>query len=154
TLAAFTVCQDSDLVSDIARWLLGLAVQRQRLARQDCLDGTDEFFGFRTYWRAGGGNQLPPGRDQGILQISPDVAGLAVGIGFRRQFLVERMPMSTVDVDLLGDRERHAVVGVTECRYLFGRTRLLPAKLVARYAQNREAPIGICGLQILQGRIL
>ena len=48
-----------------------------------------------------------------------------------RQLLVQRVLAVAVHLDLLGERERHVVVGAAEGRDLVGRARLLRAELVA-----------------------
>ena len=56
----------------------------------------------------------PPGRHEELLEVPLDVAGLAVGVGGGGQLGVERMAVVAVDLDLLGQREGHAVGGRAE----------------------------------------
>ena len=69
-------------------------------------------------------------------RMSPVVA---FGVGGLRELLVQRVPAVAVDLDLLGERERHVVVRAAERLDLVGRARLLLAELVARDADDVEA---------------
>src|SRR5215471_682786 len=67
---------------------------------------------------------------------------------------VDRMPPRAVDLDLLEERERHAVVHRAELADLLGRAGLLPAELVAGKADHREPTAGEPLLQPLQPLVL
>ena len=59
--------------------------------------------------RAEAGDDLAARRDEELLEVPADVAGVALGVGDRRQLLVDRVAGLAVDVDLLEQREVDAV---------------------------------------------
>ena len=82
----------------------------------------------------------PVGGDEELLEVPADVAAVALGVGDLGELGVDRVPVVAVDVDLLHQRERDAVGGRAERLDLLGDARLLAAELVAREADDREAP--------------
>jgi hypothetical protein len=70
------------------------------------------------------------------MEVPRDVACRAFGVGGSRQLLVHGVPVLPVHIDLLEQRERHAVGGGAELLNLLGRARLLPHELVARKADH------------------
>ena len=80
------------------------------------------------------------GVEDELLEVPGDVAGAALLVGGLRELVVQRVPALAVHLDLLGHRERDAVGGRAELRDLVGAARLLATELVARKADDREAP--------------
>src|SRR5439155_15390775 len=64
------------------------------------------------------------------------------------------VPVLAVHLDLLRDREGHAVVDVAELGDLGRAARFLPAELVARHAEHDQATVGVPLGEALQGRVL
>src|SRR5689334_23433324 len=87
--------------------------------------------------------------DQELLEVPPDVAGVALGVGRVDQPVVERVPAGPVDLDLLGHREGHTVGRAAELGDLVGRARLLATELVARHPEHAEAAVTVLLLQVL-----
>src|SRR5262249_37534782 len=94
------------------------------------------------------------GRHQELLEVPLHVAGLAIGVGLLGELVVDRVPLGAVDVDLLEERERHAVGRVAELADLLRSPRLLAHELVAREAEHLEAAVGVLVVQLLQARVL
>jgi hypothetical protein len=92
-------------------------------------------------------DDLAGARDEELLEVPGDVAGGALGVGRRRQLLVDGVAVVAVHVDLLEEREAHAVGGRAELLDLLRRARLLAHELVAREADDREAPVAVGLLQ-------
>ena len=92
--------------------------------------------------------------DEELLEVPADVAVVAVGVGDRRQLLVDRVPAGAVDLDLLEHRERHAVARRAERGDLLGAARLLAAELVAREAEHAEAAVAVGLLELLEPGVL
>ena len=66
------------------------------------------------------GDDLAVAADEELLEVPADVAGVALGVGGRRELLVQRVAVVAVHLDLLGERERHVVVGAAERLDLVG----------------------------------
>src|SRR5258707_2149163 len=87
---------------------LSLAGSR-RLRGEVLLDGGEDL------GIVGDGTRAEPGRyravraDQELLEVPLDVAGRALGVRDGRQLVVDEVPANAVDLDLLEQRERHAV---------------------------------------------
>ena len=60
-------------------------------------------------------------------------------VGHGRELRIERVTVIPVHVDLLRQRERHAVRGAAERLDFLGGSRLLAPELVARDTDDREA---------------
>ncbi len=90
------------------------------------------------------------GCDEELLEVPLDVARGALGVGGLGQFLVQRVPVLTVHLDLLEQRERDAVGGGAEGLDLFGGAGLLPHELVARDADHGQAAVGVVGGELFE----
>ncbi len=97
---------------------------------------------------------LARGRDEELLEVPLDVAGLALGVGMGHQLLVERVAILAVDLDLLEHREGHAVGRRAEGGDLLGTARLLGPELVAGEAKHAEPTVPVRGLEALQPLVL
>src|SRR5699024_5347007 len=80
------------------------------------------------------------GQDEELLEVPLDLAGLALGIGYGRQFGVERVLLLAVDLDLAHHREGHAPGGRTVFGDFVVAAELLQ-ELVYRKPQHVEAPV-------------
>src|SRR5438105_15913777 len=110
-----------------------------RSARELLLDRGDETRVLRSDQGTEARHHLAVGRDEELLEVPLDVAGLTVGIGLLGQYVVERMAPFAVDLDLLEHRERDPVARRTELRDLLGAARLLLSELVAGEPEDRES---------------
>src|SRR5215217_5584312 len=72
-------------------------------------DGPDHGLGLGLDLRAEAGHHVAVAIDEELLEVPPDVAVVTLGVGERRERVVQRVAVLAVDVDLLGQRERHAV---------------------------------------------
>src|SRR5215207_3945766 len=94
------------------------------------------------------------GGDDEFFEVPTNVARLAARICDRRERLVDFVAARSVDFDLLGDRERDAVVRRAELLDLLGAARLLTAELVARKSDHREALRSVLLLQCFERGVL
>src|SRR5689334_24968925 len=81
--------------------------------------------------------------DKELLEVPLHVPVGALLIGRPGQGLVDRVALVAVDVDLLGERERHAVRRRAELRDLLGRAGLLAEELVAGEPDDRQAVVAL-----------
>src|SRR3984957_1629723 len=94
------------------------------------------------------------GRHEELLEVPRDVAGVALGVLLLRQLGVNRAAVVAVDVDLLHEREGHAIGSRAELRDLLGGAGLLPHELVAGEADDRETAVAVGLLQALETLVL
>src|SRR3954454_14348801 len=127
---------------DIARRVYG----RDRSVRQGGLDGADQGWILGRDHRAEARDRPVRGHQE-LLEVPADVTVGAVGVGDLRQLIVDRMAIRPVDLDLLRDRYRDAVVRRVELGDLLGRPRLLAAELVPRQPDDAEAASAVRLLQ-------
>src|SRR5439155_8342946 len=120
------------------------------LARERALDALDHLVGLGLGEGAVAGDDLALGRDEELLEVPLDVAGLALGVLDGRELLVEGVTTVAVDLDLLGHREGDPIRRRAEGGDLIRRARLLFAELVARDAEDGEAPAGVLLVDALE----
>src|SRR4249919_1782972 len=92
--------------------------------------------------------------DQEFLEVPLDVARVTVRISGGGELCVERMPVRSVDLDLLEKWEGHAVRDRAEGLDLLRRPWLLPGELVARKADDGESAVSVGPLQSLESLVL
>src|ERR1035441_5040426 len=88
----------------------------------------------RVLWRDLGPeapHDLAGPRDQELLEVPRDVPSGALGVGERRELLVDGVSVVAVHVDLLHERKGRSVGGRAELLDLLGRSGLLAHELVA-----------------------
>src|ERR1700728_1648055 len=99
-------------------------------------------------------DDLAGGGDDELLEVPHDVAGLSLAVGDLGQLGVDRVPGVAVHVDLLEQRERHAVGARTELLDLLGGAGLLAQELVAGEPEDTEPLVAVGLLQALQPLVL
>src|SRR4051794_38633468 len=117
-------------------------------------DGGDERRVLRGDLRPEPAHDLTLRRHEELLEVPLHVAGLAVGVGRLLELGEDRVLLVAVHVDLLEDRERHAVGGAAELADLLRRARLLPHELVAGEAEHLEATRPVLLVQLLEALVL
>ena len=95
---------------------------------------------------------VPDTRNFSKFHVMSPAVPSASGVG--RQLLVDRVAVVAVHVDLLEQREGHAVGGRAELLDLLRRARLLAHELVAGEADHREATVAVGLLQTLEALVL
>src|ERR1039457_515255 len=100
------------------------------------------------------GHHFADRRHEELLEVPRDVAGVALGVLGLGQLLVERVPGLAVHVDLLEEREGHAVIGRAELDDLLGTPGLLAGELVAREAEHAEALVPVGLLELFEAFVL
>ncbi len=125
-----------------------------RSSGQRSLDGVHDGGILRLHLGPETRDDLAGARDEELLEVPGDVARSAVGIGCRRQLLINGMTVVPVHVDLLEEREAHPIRGGAELLDLLWCSRLLSHELVAREANNGESTVGVGLLQALQSLVL
>ena len=88
-------------------------------------------------------DDLPVAVEEELLEVPRDFARKFRICFFGCEVLIKRHGIVAIDIDLGHHFELHAVVLFAEFGDLLGRTRLLFAKLVARYADDRQAILDI-----------
>src|SRR5580658_7334644 len=104
--------------------------------------------------RAEAPDDLAGGGDQELLEVPHDVARLALGVGDLGQLGIDRVAAVAVHVDLLEEREGHAVGGRAELGDLLGRARLLAHELIAGESEDAEPLVPVGLLQPFQSLVL
>src|SRR5687767_12569727 len=89
-----------------------------------------------------------------LLEVPLHPTGLATAVGHLRELDVERMPVATVDLDLLHEREGDAVRHRAERLDVLTAARLLARKLVAGESEHREAARPVLALERLELLVL
>ena len=85
------------------------------------LDGLDERRVLGRDLRAEAAHDIAARRHEELLEVPLHVAGFAVGVGLLLELGEDRVLLVAVHVDLLEERELHAVVGVAELADLLAR---------------------------------
>src|SRR5690606_15239372 len=122
--------------------------------REGLLDGGDDLVRLRLDLGREARRDRAVGRDQELLEVPADVAGVAAGVGRADQAPVERVAPLAVDLDLLGHREGDTVGGRAELGDLLRGAGLLAHELVAWHPEDGEAPVRVPFLQALQAGVL
>src|ERR1039458_2949031 len=96
------------------------APESGRSGRQVLFDRLDQGGVLGGHHRAVARHDLARWADEELLEVPPDVADVAVGVGHLLQLRIDRVLALAVHFDLLEEREGDAVVGGAERRDLFG----------------------------------
>jgi hypothetical protein len=100
------------------------------------VDGRDQLGRERVGERAEPRHDRAARCDEELLEVPPHVARDPVGVGGADELGEQRVPVGSVHLDLLHDREGDPEARLAEVPDLQRRARLLAAELVARHAEH------------------
>ena len=93
-------------------------------------------------------------RDEELLKVPANVTAVTFGVGHGTELGVDGVTVLAIHIDLLEERERHAVGGGTERHNFLIGTGLLGTELIARETHHREAATGVVTLQCFESGVL
>jgi len=117
-------------------------------------DRGDEFRVLRLDLRAEPTDDLARRGDEELFEVPRNVACLTGRVSHFGELGVDRVTILSVDIDLLREREGHAVCRRAEALDLFSRTWLLTEKLVAGKADDAEPAVLVTLLESLKSGVL